>query len=77
MRRNHEDAHVRERREAHGAERVAVEVEERRAEGEDRTVRDHAIADGHHGVFADAEAEVAAVARGLLEVGDALERRHV
>eukprot|EP00968_Pinguiococcus_pyrenoidosus_P004601 scaffold301_cov243-Pinguiococcus_pyrenoidosus.AAC.106 len=69
---------------AHGAKRVADEVEEGGAERTNPAVRGDAVADRGHAVLSDAEAQIAAHRRALLEVpadllevGGAIGRREV
>eukprot|EP00053_Salpingoeca_punica_P011021 m.98695 g.98695 ORF g.98695 m.98695 type:complete len:479 (-) comp15561_c0_seq1:53-1489(-) len=60
--------HVREGRQAHRAHGVAGEVEEGRGKGDERPVGVEAVADGRHGMLADAEAHVVALRMLLGEV---------
>ena len=74
MRGDVDDAVVRERRDAHGTERIAGEVEEGRAEREERErIGGDAVAHGSHGVLAHAEPDVPPFGRGGLEVERASE----
>mmetsp|Transcript_39885 Transcript_39885/g.109849 ORF Transcript_39885/g.109849 Transcript_39885/m.109849 type:complete len:242 (+) Transcript_39885:820-1545(+) len=73
VRRDGDHAKLGERRDAHRAQPVRGEVEERGAERDDAAVGTQPVADGCHRVLAHAEADVAPLGRRGLEVERAAE----